>query len=64
VLWNVVGHGIKVCYREAREADRLIIRVGTEYIVFLVNEGRKVKKKRDGFHVNIISPVTHSGRVT
>ena len=52
-----------MCCREVREADRLIIHVATEYIVSLVNEGRKVKKK-GCFHVNIISPVNHSGRVT
>jgi len=61
MMWNVVGHGINVCCREVREADRLIIYVATEYIVHLVNERRKVKK--DVFHVNM-SPATHSGRVT
>jgi hypothetical protein len=60
VLRSVVGLGIKVCYRVVREADRLIIHVAIEYIVSLVNEGRKVKK--DGFHEMPL--VTHSGRVT
>jgi hypothetical protein len=38
------GHGIKVCYTDVREADHLIIKIATEFIVFLVNERRKVKK--------------------
>jgi hypothetical protein len=45
-----------------READSLIIHLAIEYIFPLVNEERKVKK--DGFDVNIMSLVTHSGRVT
>jgi hypothetical protein len=45
VLWNKVGHGIKVCYREVRELDRLIKKITTNCIVSAVNERITVKKR-------------------